>query len=236
MRGSEFKHLNGSSNWADSATADCYASSTWTLPAHTTLLSGLDAYEHDTVRRGDKVADGQETITADAQSADYTTALISENATFGTGSGFGRSMDIVDEDIHLKRWIVEQSPIENVSEKSVAGALTAVRDSLIGDDPLKTLLNVGYAVHEKGRERPATEFPHHGERGLNHLSHWLTTSESLFAVANILDAHNPHHCPPDGHSLDISDSEIMALDTASDNRKYLFGDSLPDGATTHFNS
>jgi arylsulfatase A-like enzyme len=60
----------------------------------------------------------------------------------------------------------------------------------------------------------------------------------VFAIANVLDTHNPHYSPPaEFESLaDITPSEISALEAANDNQRYLLGEPLPEETRSQFES
>lgn len=240
LRSGERDLLTGLERRSDLQVPDCYASATWTLPAHATLLSGEQAYEHDVVRRGSEFPADRGAVLRTAREAGFTTALVSENGIFGSGNGFDAGMDIVDEDVNFKRYPTTYSPAQTVSSASAGAALKAVRGALASDRRVENLINTFTTMYRYQRDPSPTDFPHHGQRILDHLSTWMERQRRLFAAVNVLDTHNPHYCPPDRGceraGVNLTESEIVALEAASDNKEYLFGEGAPSGAQSQFES
>lgn len=238
LRAAESDLLGGIRKQVDLAVNQCYASGTWTLPSHASLLSGFPVCEHNVTRRGDRFSFELANLPRNARQNGYRTALVSENPTFGSETRFDSGMDIVDEDVHVKRFPGDRSPLQDIEQKSLFSSLSGLKSAIEGEETLRNIANVSNAVFDSFRASDPSGFPHHGQRVLNHLSYWVSRKEPLFAIANVLDTHNPHYRPPDGYrsEIDISDDEIRALKAANDNQSYLLGESLPAEAQSRFQS
>lgn len=118
LRSADAELMTGVEGWSDISTLNCYSSGTWTLPAHATLYSAVPAYEHNAVRRGDSLSENDVSVPKVAQKNDYTTVLVSENPIFGSGTGFNVGCDLIDEDVHFKKFPTTYSPAGDISDLS----------------------------------------------------------------------------------------------------------------------
>ncbi|MFC7202648.1 sulfatase-like hydrolase/transferase [Haloferax namakaokahaiae] len=234
LRAAEREKLNRIEERTDLSVSNCYSSGTWTLPAHATLVSGESPDIHGASRRGDTLPAGKGKIPRHAQDAGYTSVLVTENPTFGSSNGFDDGMDVVDEDVDLKRYPTSWSPARVLSDKSVTSGIKACRDILTGETPLRDTVNTLTSIKRHFADVSVAEFPHHGDCVLAHLEDHMNRHKPVFAVANLLDTHNPHYCPPPESELTPSLSEIEALYAACDNRGYVFKEPLPAKTRSEF--
>ncbi|MDB9250745.1 sulfatase-like hydrolase/transferase [Halorubrum ezzemoulense] len=240
LRSADANLMTEVEEWSDVSTSDCYSSGTWTLPAHATLYSATPAYDHKAVRRGESLSENKVSVPKTAQENDYKTALVSENPTFGSGTGFDKRIDVIDEDIHLKKFPTTYSPAGSISDVSPQAALTLFSGVLKSDSILRNCINSIYGTYEHFRSKPPTEYPHHGERVLSHLSKHMADHDELFAMVNLLDTHNPHYTPPKRGArrlgLEVSPEESKVLANANQNLDYVLGEPLLENFRDRFES
>ncbi len=240
LRSAEIDLMEKLERRSDFLTANCYSSGTWTLPAHATLYSAESAYDHVAVRRGDTLSGGKVQVPKVARKNGYTTVLVSENPTFGSGTGFQEGVDVMDEDVHLKKYPSTDSPANDISNISLEAALTLISGVLKSGSILRNGINAVYGTYEYIQSKPPTDYPHHGEQVLSHLSTHIENNERVFAMVNLLDTHNPHYTPPERGAgrldVTVSAQESEALAAANQNIEYILGEPLPKDARDGFES
>jgi arylsulfatase A-like enzyme len=221
----------------------CYSPGTWTRPSHASLYAGATPVEHGVTRRGDVLAASQAVLPNRARDHGYTTAVFSENPTFGTATGFHHGIDYVDDGIHYKPFRSAFSPDAHVDGVGPEAALTLLREVARRPDRARNLANLVYGLAARLSEPDPTTHPHHGDRVLAHLRSFVRANADrpVFCVANLLDAHNPHHAPPavgsEALGLSVPEGERRALAAVTDDREYLFGDAdLPPETRAWFDS
>lgn len=70
---------------------------------------------------------------------------------------------------------------------------------------LRNAVNLAYGLLEESREPDLVEYPHHGDRVVDHLLAYLEgRSGPQLSFVNLLDPHNPHHSMPPQKGADPS--------------------------------
>lgn len=219
----------------------CFSPGTWTLPSHTSLYTFDNPYEHEVVRRGQKLSENQSEIGETSRANGYSTAIFSENPTFSTKNGFDSGIDYVDDQINLKLFPTSFAAMNHVEEIGLSGAITIGKAIARNPSKVKNVVNTLYAGYSYQCALPTTEFAHNGDQVLSHLIYYIQkNSTPLCCFANFLDTHNPHHAPPSrGASLlglDVPPEERRALAAVNDDRMYVLDDreAPPPETREHF--
>ena len=206
---------------ADVTAMRCYSPGTWTLSSHASLYDVSDPIAHGQTTLADRLRSDQARLPERARANGYTISLFSENPTFGPARGFHNGVDYCDSEINYKIFPSGFSPAEVTEEQSFAAARPIAREWLRRPQRLRNAVNLAYGFLEASREPAPDEYPHNGDRVVDHLLSYLTDrSGPQLSFVNLLDPHNPHHSmpPPEGADplgLDVSPEESAALASVS---------------------
>lgn len=231
------------SGFSDIKFTRCFAPGTWTLPSHASLYTQLSPVFHNVAQRGNKLSQNQVRLQNSVRDLGYQTAIFSENVTFSTQTGFHHGVDYVDDSINYKLFPTGFAAENHASDVDLDNAIDIGRAILSTDYPLRNLLNTLYGVYSYGRTGEATDFPHHGERVMEHLLSYVESTDSArLVITNLLDTHNPHYTAPERArqrlGVRLSEGEMESLKHASDDRLYLLDSNqpLPDKAREEFDT
>ena len=227
---------------ADITATRCYAPGTWTLSSHASLYDVSDPIAHGRTTLADRLQPDQTELLERARASGYTTSLFSENPTFGPARGFHHGVDFCDSEINYKFLPSGFSPAEVTDERSIAATQQIAREWLRRPQRFRNAVNLAYGLIEESREPGPTEYPHHGDRVIDHLLAYLgDRSEPQLSFINLLDPHNPHHSmpPPEGADplgLEVSPEESAALASVSSKDAMLTDRGPPHAVASEFDN
>lgn len=227
---------------ADITATRCYSPGTWTLSSHASLYDVSDPIAHGRTTLADRLGPDQTGLLDRARANEYTTSLFSENPTFGPARGFHNGVDFCDSEINYKLLPSGFSPAEITDERSLAAVRRIAREWLRRPRRLRNAVNLAYGFLEVSREPDPVEYPHHGDRVIDHLlAHLEGRSEPQLSFVNLLDPHNPHHSmpPPEGTEpldLEVSPEESAALASVSSKDVMLTDRDPPPAVASEFDT
>lgn len=206
----------------------CYSDGTWTVPSHTSLLSGQDPTTHRVTHPGSSVTTEHADLPQRANDNEYETALFSENPQFSSITGFDDCVDVVHDFIDWKLLPSEFTPMTAVDELSISEGVGLARNILSRPNRMSNLVNTAYTAYRKFSDR-RSEYPHHGERVISHLESYLSgRTEPTLTVTNVLDPHNPYWGSPPSQPLVHTPTEDEALRNRPSMVYRLTNDPIPE--------
>jgi arylsulfatase len=174
--------------------------STWSLPSHTSLFTGLEVPEHDIASRNDRLTPGH-TIWETLGRRGYDTGVFSENPfitsdSYGLTSGF----DTVVTGLATRRY-----PFPEATDPSTYIAKTGREDDYVGylrhavadGMPIRSIVNAtarqlelttDARLPESLATRPGNKSVKYAEAFLD----WQTGRSTWAACLNLTDAHHPY--------------------------------------------
>ncbi|PSP86460.1 arylsulfatase [Halobacteriales archaeon QS_4_66_20] len=177
------------------------APSTWSLPSHVSMFTGLYPYEHQLNGRDQRLKPGH-TIWEDLRDdQDYATAVFSSNpfltaAPVGLEETFEHSVGMADLPFENA-----MDPREFVREQG-KGAYTAFfREAITSGRPVASLANGVYEKLDRAAPRllpDAVRNDNSGVRFADKFLEWETEQSGPWAVCvNLMDAHQPYKPAPE---------------------------------------
>jgi|GEM_PF-3468653 len=221
--------------------SNCYSSSTWTLPSHASLFSGVNAMEHGVTRPRDTLSEEESVLPREAQNQGYQTAIFSENPYFSSRKGFDRNIDAVDDGIGWKLLYSTFNPAIHVEGVSTEALSSLVSEIVQRPGRFENTVNSLYAAYSKFGPQ-SSSYPHHGQRVLNHLSTFVDESEGpILAVTNVLDPHDPYLNTPPSVQESRDRDELRAVEHAHEryniDKQYLLtDDGMPEQIESVFDT
>lgn len=174
--------------------------STWSLPSHTSMFTGLEVPEHGVVSRNDRLASGH-TVWEDLQQRGYDTGVFSHNP-FITAESYGLSagFDTVVTDVSARRY-----PFPSGTDPTAfiaAGGdeddyLRYLRFALEDGTPVRSLANA--VLRQLERVVPSvvpaslgTRLGNESEQYASAFLDWQRGRSDWAACINLTDAHHPY--------------------------------------------
>lgn len=189
-----------------------YSTSSWSVPVHASLFTGLYPSEHGAIRDSESVKTRRDTLAARLSEEGYTTKGVSANPWLTDELGLTRGFDDFATVTKSTPFKEEQDPRDEDWEHTdgLDWFFERVRWCLSGN-PVKRLLN---SIYWKRLDNPIVT----GEDINSRVKGWLaeeSSTEPYMLFLNYMDAHEPYL--PDGDELlegSRSDSEeVYAQDS-----------------------
>ncbi len=183
---------------ADLSYSACRAASSWSLPSHASMLSGVLPSEHDvhTHTGNFQPLSISDTFLADLD--EHTTVGVSANAFASSSYGFDRYFDIFFEPTDTRRYPAGFDPgaiTQQIGNDNPRRYIEGIKAIIRHDHPLASIANAVIGeVDNLLRELPIQQVVDDGAKPVLRTSknQLQTVDEPFFAFLNIMDGHIPH--------------------------------------------